>query len=288
MPPQFLVVGHVVQDLISDDDPGPWRSGGAATYAARLAQSLGLDTAVLTACSWETPLLDILPGIRRRYVPGPVTAIRNIYGRGRRTQVIPRRGALIGADYVAEDWRRTPIVLLGPVAGEVDTAVAACFPGSLVGVGAQGFLREIDRDGRVRPLPPSRWDAEPVLRHARALFVSDEDLPSKDARKALARWSAMVEIVAFTRGDRGAEVCHRGQWRHIDPFPTEAADPTGAGDVFAAAFLIRLRETDDVWDATRYAACAASFVVEDVGAAAIPDREEIEARLRDNPEIAAR
>ena len=100
-------------------------------------------------------------------------------------------------------------------------------------------------------------------------------------------WSRQVEVLAYTRGDRGAEICKRGTWRHIDAFPAETVDPTGAGDVFATAFLVRFRETSDPWEAARFAASAASFVVESDGLANIPDRAMIEGRLRANPDIMA-
>ncbi len=289
MPPQFLVVGHVVQDLISPGDAGQWRLGGTASYAAVLARSLGLRTAVLTAASPDLRLAELLPGIELRVLASPsTTQIRNIYDGGHRQQQIPRRAVAIGLGALPDDWRRTPIVLLGPVAGEVDGALASCFADSLVGVGAQGWLREIGSDGWVRPVLPHRWRAAPVLRPARALFVSDEDLPAEATAAALREWSTLTEIVAFTHGDRGAEVCLKGEWRRIEAFPARTVDPTGAGDVFAAAFLIRLHETGDVWEAARYGAGAASFVVEGEGTAAIPDRGQIEERLAAHPQIAPR
>jgi ATP-dependent Clp protease ATP-binding subunit ClpA len=56
-------------------------------------------------------------------------------------------------------------------------------------------------------------------------------------------------------------------------------DPTGAGDVFAAAFLIQLGETGDALEAARFAACVAAGSVEGRGASQIPTREETERRL---------
>jgi sugar/nucleoside kinase (ribokinase family) len=98
----------------------------------------------------------------------------------------------------------------------------------------------------------------------------------------------MVPTLAFTRGYNGAEVWHESEWRHIDAFPAQAVDPTGAGDIFATGFLIRYHETGDAWEAARFAACAASFVVEGEGTSAVPDRAQIEQRLRLNPDIIAR
>jgi sugar/nucleoside kinase (ribokinase family) len=57
-------------------------------------------------------------------------------------------------------------------------------------------------------------------------------------------------------------------------------DPTGAGDAFAAAYLIALDEGADPWQAARFAAAAASFVVEAVGSVT-PERAAVERRLRE-------
>jgi sugar/nucleoside kinase (ribokinase family) len=93
----------------------------------------------------------------------------------------------------------------------------------------------------------------------------------------------MVPVVAFTRGENGADLCHKGEWRHVDAFPAAVVDPTGAGDVFASAFLIRLSEGDDVWAAARFASCAASFVVEAEGVTGVPTRRQVEERLKQYP-----
>jgi len=289
--PQFLVVGHAVQDLVGEGDPrqAAWRLGGAATYASLLARNLGLRAAVLTSVGPEIDLAAALRGIETVSVPSEhSTQFRNVYGDERRHQFIPQRAARITTEDVPREWRRTPVVLLGPVAGEVEPGLGACFTGSLVGAGAQGWLREVAPDTSVRPVPPDAWDAAAVLRHASALFLSDEDVPAHSAPAALRHWSGMVETLAFTRGYNGADVFHRGEWRHIDAFPARVVDPTGAGDVFAAAFLVRYWETGDPWGATRFAACAASFVVEGEGAEAMPDRAQIEERLRRNPDIIAK
>lgn len=291
MPPQFLVIGHIVQDLAPDERAaGPaWRLGGTISYAASLATRLGLDTAVLTAAAADLVLDDALPGAKIVRVPSPrSTHFRNLYTAGGRVQYIPQRASAIKPGSLPDDWRKAEIVLLGPVVGEVDDALAACFPQALLGVSAQGWLREIGPDGRVRPLPPQRWRAETVLRPAHALFVSDEDIPPSSVEDALTDWSRQVEVLAYTRGERGAEICHRGAWRHIDAFPAQTVDPTGAGDVFAVAFLVRYRESGDPWEAARFATSAASFVVEADGLANTPDRAMIEERLRAHPDIMAR
>jgi sugar/nucleoside kinase (ribokinase family) len=56
-------------------------------------------------------------------------------------------------------------------------------------------------------------------------------------------------------------------------------DPTGAGDVFAAAFLLHYHETEDPLAAAAFATCAASCVVEGVGTSTLGDLEEVRRRV---------
>jgi sugar/nucleoside kinase (ribokinase family) len=47
--------------------------------------------------------------------------------------------------------------------------------------------------------------------------------------------------------------------------PTVAVDPTGAGDTFAAAFLLSLARGDGIGHSARLASAAASIVIEGEG-----------------------
>ncbi len=288
--PDFLVIGHVVQDLLASPRTGEgsgvrasWRLGGAAAYASLLAHNFGLRTAVLTSHAGDLPLAELLPDIDTRVVPAAATTqMLNVYAGpdSRRTQRVPQRAADLMLDDLPDEWRGARIVLLGPVAGEVDPALAGAFSAeTLIGAGAQGWLREIGADDVVRPVPHDRWDAAPLLQHVSALFLSDEDLPPEDAPAALAEWSALVDVLAFTRGYAGADVYHKGDWRRIEAFHAAPTELTGAGDIFAAAFLIRYADTSDPWEAARWGAAAASLVIEGPGVDAVPTLAAVEARL---------
>jgi sugar/nucleoside kinase (ribokinase family) len=56
-------------------------------------------------------------------------------------------------------------------------------------------------------------------------------------------------------------------------------DPTGAGDVFAAAFLVRYHLEGDPWEAAAAATCAASMSVEGEGWSTVPERAALDAAL---------
>ena len=65
-------------------------------------------------------------------------------------------------------------------------------------------------------------------------------------------------------------------------WPSQEQEPTGAGDVFAATFLLALQEEKEPLEAAQFAACAASFVVEGPGVTGVfESRAEVEARLTD-------
>ena len=104
--PDFLVIGHVVQDLT--DESGEWRLGGAAAYASLLARNFGLRSAVLTSCADDLPLATPLPDIDARIVPAAATTqMRNVYSGPdlRRTQRVPQRAAGLTPKDLPDEWR---------------------------------------------------------------------------------------------------------------------------------------------------------------------------------------
>ena len=277
--PDFLVIGHAVRDVV----PGGWRLGGTVTFAAVQAHRLGLRVGVVTRAGADLDLQAELPFAEVVQAPSPqTTSFENLYHDGHRHQHVRAQAARIERGDVPEAWRSTPIVLLGPVFGELEPGFGTLFgDGSLVGVSAQGWLRSKDAEGRVRHTP---WDGPPFWSGCGVLFVSDEDLA--DGRNELAAWAAGVPVVAMTESWKGARIYSNGRWRRMDAFPETEVDPTGAGDTFATGFLIRLHETGNVDEAARFGAAAASLSVSGIGAAAMPARSEVEARLRQYPEIA--
>jgi len=275
--PDFLVIGHVVKD-VSD---GGWRPGGTVTYAATQAARLGLGVGVVTRASADVDLSAHLPGICvHRTLSGETTTFENRYEQGTREQHVWTRGSAIEAEDVPRECRGARIVLLGPVLGEVAPGLAKLFPGALVGFCAQGWLRDVRPDGLV---VRRRWDASQSVHGAHVVVVSDEDL--EDDEDALEQWRRETSIVVVTGGKGGARVYDEGRWRRIGAFPHEEVDPTGAGDVFATAFVIALDETKSVASAARFAAAAAGLSIEAEGTAKVATREEIERVLAEHPGV---
>ncbi len=276
--PDFVAVGHVVQDLVPDG----WRLGGTVTYAAVQATRLGLEAGIVTRSAGDLQLDRLLPNVHIAGRPAScTTAFENRYALGRRSQTVPRQAEPISAEDVPPGWSNAHIVLLGSVCGELPPAFAASFSSSLIGVSAQGWLRSLGQPRRVRR---KVWSGPPFWAGCRVLLVSDEDLGRHPEQ--LERWIADIPLVVLTRHKRGARLHVDGSWRSISAFPAREVDPTGGGDVFAAAFLIRYDETADAADSARFASAAAACSVEAQGLAAIPTRAEIERRMEQHPEVA--
>src|SRR5262249_35825524 len=152
------------------------------------------------------------------------------------------------------------IVFACPVIDEVAPSALA---GKLVGAGLQGWLRRLGPSGVVERHVPADLS---FLRPCRAVFCSVEDIGDAPLLPALEQ---VVPIVVVTDGARGAWIHTGGAVCHIPAYPATEVDPTGAGDVFAAAFLIALARGESLESAGDLAARAAAVVVEDVGPRAL-------------------
>ena len=161
---------------------------------------------------------------------------------------------------------------LAPIAQEVDPAWLDCFPGALLGVTPQGWLRQWDAAGRVSPIG---WaEAESVLPHADAVIISIEDIGHDES--IVQEWAALAKVLVVTRGALGCTVYTNRQTIAVPTHAARLVDTTGAGDVFSASYFVRLRQTGDPAAAARFANCMAGHSVTRRGLAAIPIPSEIE------------
>jgi hypothetical protein len=271
--PRLLAVGHVTWDRRPEGDV----LGGTVTFAAHTVRKLGWEVAILTAAGPEFDAARDLPGVPVfRTFGAATTRFRNEYGSGgTRHQVLMARGDDVSLTPLPEEWRNPDALLLGPVAGELREFPVSAFDASCVGAVAQGWLRAVDAMGNVSP---QEW-TKPArdLAGVHVLFLSQHDLPGGAARAR--EFLEQVPIVALTRGWQGVTLLARHGSEEIPAYPRPEVDPTGAGDVFAAAFLARYHESSDPSDAAVFAACAASCAVEGVGASSLGDRAEVEKRI---------
>jgi sugar/nucleoside kinase (ribokinase family) len=266
-PVDYLAVGHISVDI----SPQGQALGGTVAYAALTAQALGLRAGIVT--SWGAELspgaLANIPIVS--FPSSTSTTFENIQTPEGRVQEIHHVAPTIHLNVVPDVWRNAPIVHLGPIAQEVDPSLVRSFSEGLIGVTPQGWLRGWNSSKRVRI---TEWpEASFVLQRAGAAVISVEDVGGDENR--IDEMAAACRVLAVTEGDQGARLYWNGDVRRFRPPQVSIIDTTGAGDVFAAAFFVRMYTTRDPWEAARFATLLASYSVTRSGFDSIPTPEEI-------------
>jgi 1D-myo-inositol 3-kinase len=248
----FAAIGHVTNDRLATGV----HPGGTASYGSLAAARLGVATRVVTRHGPDfVGLAEMLAaGITvEGGGTGPTTTFETEYDE----DGVRRERVLVVAETLTAPVD-ADAVLAGPIIGEVAPSALA---GRLVGASLQGWLRRLGPGGFIERHIP---DDLAFLAPCRAVFVSLEDLGAA-AGDVIARLTALCPIVAVTDGPNGAVVHDQGTVHTIPAYPTREVEPTGAGDVFAAAYLIALARGESARAAGLYAACAASIAVEGHG-----------------------
>jgi len=271
--PDYLIIGNVTKD----NTPTGSILGGTSSYSALTAQRLGQQTAMVTSAGPDIPPLDVLDGVQiKRLLHAHSTTFENIYENGARQQKwLANSGSLTLSD-VPVTWRKAPIVHLAPIGQEMSPAMCAEFPHSLVGVTIQGWLRGRDEQMNViyRPHP----ELEAWLSHIDVLVLSLNDLFGD--RDAMIHLLPSVKVGVETLGPEGCNVYHHGEITRVPVETQPEVDPTGAGDIFAAAFFIRYSHTGNRMQAAQFANACASLSVGKVGIAGVPTYSQVKAQLK--------
>lgn len=270
-PVDYLVLGHLTVDLTPS---GPVL-GGSAAYAALTAQALGLRVGVVTVRGNEIPLTG-LEGVQVVAIEtAHSTTFENLYSPAGRTQYLRHAAPKIDFSAVPEVWKRAKIIHLAPVAQELEPCLPADFHPTLLGLTPQGWFRTWDETGRVRPCA---WEqASAGLAAAGAVVFSLEDVAGNEDEIELLAHAA--RILAVTEGEAGVRLFWHGDSRRFRPPTVAEVDPTGAGDIFATAFFVRLLQTRDPWEAARFANRVAALSVTRPGLSGVPTAQEAQACL---------
>jgi sugar/nucleoside kinase (ribokinase family) len=279
-PPQFVSIGHFTHDVTEHG----LILGGPAAYSSIAAGGLGLRVGVVSAVGEDFLHHGRFDGIPIAFVGAPrgkppqggsTTTFTNIYEDGVRRQVVKNVSALICPEHIPSEWLGAEIVYLCPVANEIHPDVVRLFPDSLIGVSPQGWMRQWDGRGQVSPC---KWaDASKVLPHVDVVVMSEEDIAPFP--EIVNEYIELADMVVLTKGRRGSTLFRDGQQLDFPAFSANTVDPTGAGDVFATAFLSKFNQTHDIHKASIFANCTASFVVEKEGTQGIPELARVRSRL---------
>lgn len=266
-PVDYLIIGHITVD----ETPQGLRLGGTASYSGLTAQALGWRVGIVTSWAEDISTED-LQGIQVvNYKSDQSTKFFNRYTQTGREQIIHSVASELDYFHIPQVWRSARIVHLGPVAQEVEPGMVRNFSSALLGVTPQGWLRNWRGDGKVYP---GEWpEADFVLQRAGAIVISVDDVGGDESR--IDEMVASSRVMAVTEAHQGVRLYWNGDVRRFRPPEMEEIDATGAGDIFAAAFFIRLHTTRDPWEAARFATQLSAFSVTRTGLQGVPTLDEI-------------
>jgi hypothetical protein len=212
------VVGHEAADVVITNAGTERRPGGTPIYARRSLDALGIACVVVERGGF---------GSRLHHHDG----------------ILDQRVEAVGAPFAPGDLLAAVagcewVILGGQTAGDFppETIAGLADAGHRVALDGQGLCRgDVAGPVRLRPFPPDAIRGVSILKLNRA--EAEAAAGSLDPQ-ALAELGAPE--VAVTLGRDGAlGVADGRSWRSKPTGTGEYADPTGAGDTWTAAYVVR-------------------------------------------------
>lgn len=293
----LIGIGNPVYDIIVT--PSVKTDGrvlsGCSTNACLAAKRLGLKKVGLIgrvgpdfADKFRQDMRDY--GIQVNLDPpaGETGGFRLIYDEnGDRTLDVLGVADRVNASDFPDEYLDASFFLIGPILGEVNLELVEYIRSSTSGklfLDPQGLVRVIGGDRRI----VHKCDREAFGKIAKLVdFIKPNEHESQtitglqdpvQAIMHLRELGSAVPIV--TLAERGSILIDDDQLYRIPAFPTNAIDPTGAGDVYAGSFIAEYAHTKNLVEAALFASAAASMMVEQVGPGFAMPLEVVEQRMK--------
>ncbi|MCG8400241.1 MAG: carbohydrate kinase family protein [Firmicutes bacterium] len=276
--------------------------GGTVSYSAVALGRLGAKAGIVSNLGKDVPNALLKPfyesnvntlGLNIRD-DTPTTTNILIYDRnGNKTIKYLKKAPDITCEDIPEEYFNTKIMYFCPVNFEITaetvkkikkrSEITAADMGGFGGAhSSEDFRNEFSRNrmSNLRNYTENIDIAKASLEDCTHLFGRKFN-DSRDAIKQLLEIG--IDIAITTLGEKGAVIGTEKEITEIPPIPVNAADTTGAGDTFMAAFLAEYLLTDDIYKAGLFASAASSILIEKTGGvsiARIPDREQVEERIK--------
>jgi sugar/nucleoside kinase (ribokinase family) len=112
-----------------------------------------------------------------------------------------------------------------------------------------------------------------------AAVISQDDVNRDE--DVIAAMAEAARVLVVTDGPAETRVYFEGQTHSIQPMAIEEVDPTGAGDIFAAAFFTSYQRSGDPLKAAQFASRIAAPSVTRIGLDSVPTQDEVFGLLAD-------
>ncbi|MFA5249401.1 MAG: PfkB family carbohydrate kinase [Candidatus Paceibacterota bacterium] len=245
----YLLVGHFAKDIIIKD-PLSCKIGGGVYYSGIIARKLGADVKVLSSYSKEMEEDVLSTSFNISGIPSArTTTFENIYQGEERVQYWHESaeeinekaaGALSSKD--KKILKGNSIIQFAPIADEVKKDILEAVEGEIVGATLQGWLRGREDDGKVFF---NHWkEYKEFLPLLDIAIASEEDV--RCDYEMIKEYSKYAKLLVITRGGKGCSVIEKGGSKEYSPKKViQGKDYTGAGDAFAAGYLMEYYRTRD-------------------------------------------
>ena len=264
------VIGHVTKDIVEINSRTEKKIGGTAFYSGITLANLGIKTKIFTKLATKDKKL--LVALKHRnislfpYFCKFTTCFRNVYRGERREQFV--EGA-VEPFAVAEIKRigKPKFVHVGPLTkNDIPVSILKYLKSSglTVSLDVQGYLRKI----RNKKISLTTWeDKQEFLKFVDVIKADKQeakiltDRGGKPAAKALAALGPREVVI--TNGLHGSLIYSHGRYFRIPAFkPAVIKDVTGCGDTYAAAYLAKRLESNDLNECGLFAAKCATIKIE--------------------------
>ncbi len=253
---------------------------GCSTNACLAARKLGLPKVGFVGCIGKDHEENFrakmahngvdLSGVKASQATGGFKLIYDTTG-NRTLDVLGVSDRIFPED-IPKEYLNARMILLGPILGEVSLDLLRFIRAKSdaeVFLDPQGMTREVDPSGRV----VNRSDVAATMTYAglvdfikpnehEAHVMTGYEDPFYSAR-LMVGWGAKVAIV--TLAERGSIVAKERNLLRILAYKTLAKDPTGAGDTYAGAFIVKYLSGANLYQCGLFASAAASIKVEYTG-----------------------
>ena len=278
---KLLIIGPITKDVNIYNGITESAVGGAVYYESFVFENLNIDHVILTTLNMEDwNLLNDFPNKDNvlAVIKDETLVFENEYlddsKRIQKSNFANIPITLSNFKAVNIDIDDFDAVLINPlVLTDLDMDLIRYLKESNLPVflSLQGLLREKSEGGRVRQVKPAVLDE--ILAYVDVLFLDVyearflySDLSIEDAARRLALMGP--DGVVITQNKEGSLIYRNGEDKiyDIDPFPVkEKISPTGAGDTYMAAYVIKHMEDGDVAECGDFASKVAALKLENEG-----------------------
>jgi sugar/nucleoside kinase (ribokinase family) len=298
--PSIFFAGHfAIDNIIRFKRLSKASLGGSVCYSSLALREYTQDVKIsiishLGTINFSNSLLKLvrnknidLKGIKYSNVKN-TTFILDYFDHARTLTLKSRSPNLKFKDIPSEYLNNPPdIIVLVPLCHEISfeyvSQISSTFPGVYIGIDLQGFIRNIDENGKVSYL----YDKKIISNIDNIIDLIGDNLILKGSEEEMKLFANKYEdpykvmnyfdkyntngLFIMTLGEKGSMIYKKGKpLVKIPAFkPKRVNDETGAGDVYFSIFLYEFLQSNKSWDLIKncgiLASAAASFLVEKKG-----------------------